>query len=95
MSMILVAVGICVPQTWAGEEKTFKGEIADSQCALNVHSLNRSHKEMMEPDSIGRDLEEAPLQRAGSGLARRIAFRRCVAPLDFRLHFSPGPSRPK
>ncbi len=30
-----------------GEAKTFHGEIADSQCALNVHSLSRSHKEMM------------------------------------------------
>lgn len=30
------------------DEKTFKGEIADSQCALNVHSLSQSHKEMME-----------------------------------------------
>lgn len=29
-------------------EKTFRGEIADSQCALNVHSLSQSHKEMME-----------------------------------------------
>ncbi len=28
-------------------EKTFSGEIADSQCALNVHSLSQSHKEMM------------------------------------------------
>ena len=32
----------------AAEEKTFKGEIADTQCALNVHSLSQSHKEMME-----------------------------------------------
>ncbi|HKD52113.1 MAG TPA: DUF5818 domain-containing protein [Candidatus Acidoferrum sp.] len=30
------------------EERTFRGEIADSQCALNVHSLSQSHKEMME-----------------------------------------------
>lgn len=30
-----------------GEEKTFVGEVADSQCALNVHSLSQSHKEMM------------------------------------------------
>ena len=29
------------------DEKTFKGEIADTQCALNVHSLSQSHKEMM------------------------------------------------
>ena len=33
-------------------EKIFSGEIADSQCALNVHSLSRSHKEMigMKPE---------------------------------------------
>jgi hypothetical protein len=31
-----------------GDEKTFKGEIADTQCALNVHSLSQSHKEMIE-----------------------------------------------
>ena len=31
-----------------GAEKTFKGEIADTQCALNVHSLSQSHKEMMQ-----------------------------------------------
>jgi hypothetical protein len=38
--------------TRAGEAKTLIGEIADSQCALNVHSLSRSHKEMMgmKPD---------------------------------------------
>jgi len=31
-----------------GDEKTFKGEVADTQCALNVHSLSQSHKEMIE-----------------------------------------------
>ena len=43
--------------TWAAQgrgadEKTFRGEIADSQCALNVHSLSQSHKEMiaMKPE---------------------------------------------
>ena len=29
------------------DEKAFRGEIADTQCALNVHSLSQSHKEMM------------------------------------------------
>ena len=35
-----------------GEEKVFRGEIADTQCALNVHSLSQSHKEMiaMKPE---------------------------------------------
>src|SRR5277367_2055385 len=36
-----------------GREQVFKGEIGDSQCALNVHSLSRSHKEMLEKKSIG------------------------------------------
>ena len=36
----------------AADERTFRGEIADTQCALNVHSLSKSHKEMiaMKPD---------------------------------------------
>jgi len=36
------------PQTPPGLEKTFRGEIADTQCALGVHSLSQSHKEMMD-----------------------------------------------
>lgn len=38
----------------AGEDTwTFRGEIADSQCALNVHSLTRSHQEMLKSKSMG------------------------------------------
>lgn len=29
----------------------FRGEISDSQCALNVHSLTRSHEEMLKSKS--------------------------------------------
>lgn len=36
----------------AGDE-VFRGEIADSQCALNVHSLTQSHKEMLEAKNAG------------------------------------------
>jgi hypothetical protein len=32
---------------------TFRGEIGDSQCALNVHSLTRSHQEMLKSKSMG------------------------------------------
>ena len=35
------------------ERRTFLGEIADSQCALNVHSLTRSHQEMLQSKSMG------------------------------------------
>jgi hypothetical protein len=33
------------------EPATFKGEISDSQCALNVHSLTKSHEEMLKSKS--------------------------------------------
>lgn len=35
------------------ERRTFVGEISDSQCALNVHSLTRSHQEMLKSKSMG------------------------------------------
>src|ERR1700689_5402573 len=37
----------------AEKEQVFKGEIGDSQGALNVHSLSRSHEEMLQKKSIG------------------------------------------
>ncbi len=40
----------------SGSSRTvFHGEISDTQCALNVHSLGRSHQEMIEKRSIGTD----------------------------------------
>ena len=54
---ILCAAGILV---WAkgayaqvGAVKTFRGEVSDSQCAFNVHSLTRSHEEMLKSKSMG------------------------------------------
>jgi hypothetical protein len=44
----LVCLMAMYPLARGGDEKTFKGEIADTQCALNVHSLSQSHKEMIE-----------------------------------------------
>jgi hypothetical protein len=41
------------PALRAGGEEVFKGIIADSQCAMNVHSLSQSHKEMLEGKSVG------------------------------------------
>jgi hypothetical protein len=34
-------------------QKIFRGEVSDSQCALNVHSLTRSHQEMLKSKSMG------------------------------------------
>jgi hypothetical protein len=37
----------------AEKPQTFKGEVADSQCSMNVHSLTRSHEEMLKSKSMG------------------------------------------
>lgn len=43
----LAATALTATAGRGANEKIFSGEIADSQCALNVHSLSQSHKEMM------------------------------------------------
>jgi hypothetical protein len=48
----IVAIG-AIQVVSAQEAKTFYGEISDSQCALNVHSLTRSHQEMLKSKSMG------------------------------------------
>jgi|SRR5579863_10138365 len=35
----------------AQDVSTFRGQISDSQCALNVHSLTKSHEEMLKSKS--------------------------------------------
>ena len=45
----------------AQEAKTFYGEISDSQCAMNVHSLTRSHQEMLKSKSMGGTPTECAL----------------------------------
>ena len=37
----------------ADSVRTFHGEVSDSQCALNVHSLSRSHEEMLKSKYMG------------------------------------------
>ena len=44
---VLVAVSAVALPVRGGDKKSFKGTIADSQCALNVHSITKSHKELM------------------------------------------------
>ena len=51
---LLLSIGaVC----YAGDEevKTYHGEIADSQCAFNIHSLTHSHQEMLKSKSMGGD----------------------------------------
>ena len=52
-SMICMLLVVFADQALAKQASTFYGEIADSQCALNVHSLTRSHQEMLKSKSMG------------------------------------------
>jgi hypothetical protein len=46
----IVALSLSV-YTKAQQPATFRGEISDSQCAFNVHSLTKSHDEMLKSKS--------------------------------------------
>jgi hypothetical protein len=59
IAWVLAAGAITVAN--AQEAKTFYGEISDSQCALNVHSLTRSHQEMLKSKSIGSTATDCTL----------------------------------
>ena len=52
MGSWLIATALLVH---AGDEvtRTFHGQIADTQGALNVHSLTRSHAEMLKSKATG------------------------------------------
>lgn len=52
LALALALSGLCVAQENA--ERVFTGYISDSQCALNVHSLSRSHKEMLKSGDFGK-----------------------------------------
>lgn len=51
---IVVAFSVALSSRAATEkEKVYKGYITDSQCAMNVHSLSQSHKEMLQSGDVG------------------------------------------
>jgi len=54
LTLTLFSLAALGPRTHAADDKVFEGEIADSQCATNVHSLTRSHKEMIDMGSAGK-----------------------------------------
>lgn len=49
----IVALAIILLANAEEKPQVFKGEIADSQCSMNVHSLTRSHTEMMKNKNMG------------------------------------------
>jgi len=53
LTAVLVLMALRGGADASEREVVFKGEISDSQCALNVHSLSRSHAEMLKKKNIG------------------------------------------
>src|SRR5438034_9665316 len=57
----------------ASTRTVFSGEISDSQCAMNVHSLSRSHQEMIKRKTLGTDAAScarACVRRGGEWVLR-------------------------
>ena len=55
------------------DRNVFVGEISDSQCAMNIHSLSRSHREMIEKRTMGTDAPScarACIRRGGEWVLR-------------------------
>ena len=54
VGLVVLLLGL---RSFAGDAgpRSFRGEIADSQCALNVHSLTHSHQEMLKSKTMGGD----------------------------------------
>ena len=71
---IALVVLFAVALSGAGSApKVFSGEISDSQCALNVHSLSRSHEEMIKRKTLGTDpasCARACVRRGGEWVLR-------------------------
>jgi hypothetical protein len=73
---ILIALGMLASANAAyaqsGQPQTFRGEVSDTQCAFNVHSLTRSHQEMLKSKSMGgsaRSSSQYCIEHLGGELA--------------------------
>ena len=70
---LLVAVLIVRSATGGTQRNSYFGEISDSQCAMNVHSLSRSHEEMIKRRTLGTDAascSKACVRRGGEWVLR-------------------------
>jgi hypothetical protein len=54
-NLIRCAAGLLVLVSAAHGQssRVFRGEVSDSQCAMNVHSLTKSHQEMLKSKTMG------------------------------------------
>jgi hypothetical protein len=55
VKIILFLLGAMASAEAGSSKARFYGEISDTQCAMKVHSLKRSHEEMIAKHTIGTD----------------------------------------
>jgi hypothetical protein len=72
LQVSLLLLSGAVATTGSGKA-TFRGEISDTQCAMNVHSLSHSHQEMIKKETLGNDAascSKACIMRGGEWALR-------------------------
>src|SRR5450755_5016781 len=60
-------LGTVALATGGAAKTALNGEISDSQCAMNVHSLSRSHQEMTAKKTMGTDRASCARACVGRG----------------------------
>jgi hypothetical protein len=62
-SCLIALILLCLasPSVFGADEKVFTGEVGDTQCAMNVHSLDKSHKEMLKVKGVGKTAADCTL----------------------------------
>jgi uncharacterized protein DUF5818 len=60
---LIVLSWLCVvgSQVVNAQDKVFTGEIGDSQCAMGVHSYDKSHETMLKQPAVGRTATDCTL----------------------------------
>src|SRR5438270_2443814 len=62
LSLIALSLlGSAGSSAFAADDKVFTGDVGDSQCAMNVHSLDKSHLEMLKVKSVGETSADCTL----------------------------------
>jgi hypothetical protein len=73
LKVIVFLLGAVSLATGGSVRSAFHGEVSDSQCAMNVHSLSHSHKEMTTKKTMGTDrasCARACVRRGGEWVLR-------------------------
>jgi hypothetical protein len=73
LKIVLFLLATAALATGGSAKSAFYGEISDTQCAMNVHSLSRSHEEMITKRTMGIDpasCAKACVRRGGEWVLR-------------------------